>query len=105
MKSPLDHQSLLLLLQRALLGEVHPDLRQASAEVDETNGAVLVRFEYDGLPSEASRESCSCAATEVIAAFPAPWQLDEQHVFLPYPEPLASLRHVAYLRAESRPAT
>lgn len=105
MKSPLDRQSLLLSLQRALLGEVHPDLRQASAEVDETNGAVLVRFEYDGLPSEASRESCSCAATEVIADFPAPWQLDEQHVFLPHPEPLAGLRHVAYLRAEARPAT
>jgi len=74
---------LLLSLQRALIGEVHAELRQASIE-----------------PSPASRESCSCAAAEVIADFPAPWQLDEQHVAVPLGAALLALAHVAYRRAE-----
>jgi len=68
---------LLLSLQLALLGEAHPALRQASIEADPVLRVVRLRFEYDGEPIGISQESCSCAATEVIADFPAPWQLDE----------------------------
>ena len=102
MSDTFDRPMLLLSLQRALLGEVHVELRQASIEADSTARTVRLRFEYDGTPSEQARESCSCAATEVIANFPAPWQLDEQHLAVPLPAPLESLAHVAYRRAESQ---
>jgi hypothetical protein len=95
---------LLRSLQRALLGEVHPSLRQASIDTDPVALVVRVRFEYDGDPTEAVRESCSSVATEVIADFPGSWQLDEQHVAVLAPAATAPLAHVAYLRAEPQHA-
>ena len=95
-----DRATLLFLLQRGLLGEVHPQLRQASIEADPFRKVVRVRFEYDGEPEEVAQESCSFAGTEVIAGFPAPWQIDEQHCSVPFPAPLLPLQHVAYRRAE-----
>jgi len=95
------HRSeLLLSLQRALLGAVHSQLRQASIELDPSSQLVRVRFEYDGPPDPAIKESCSGAATELIADFPAPWDLDVQHRVVPYPEQLTGLKYVAYRRAE-----
>ena len=95
-----DRSQLLLSLQRALLGAVHSQLRQASIELDPSSQLVRVRFEYDGPPDPAVKESCSGAATEVIADFPAPWDLDVQHRVVPYPERLIGLQDVAYRRAE-----
>ena len=95
-----DRASLLLSLQRALWGEVHPQLRQASIEADPEQKIVRLRFEYDGEPSEQVQESGSCAATEVIADFPPPWQLDEQHVSVAQPGKLSPLTYVAYRRWE-----
>ena len=97
-------QALLLSLQRALLGEVHPQLRQASIEADRVGQIIRLRFEYDGTPSDAASESCSCAATEVIADFSSPWDLDEQHVSAPASSGLSPLAHVAYRRAEPQHA-
>ena len=102
MSDTFDRPMLLLSLQRALLGEVHVELRQASIEADTTSKTVRLRFEYDGPPSERAWESCSCSAAEVIADFPAQWQLDEQHLTVPVPAPLEPLAHVAYRRAESQ---
>lgn len=99
------YSMLLLSLQRALLGEAHPELRQASIEADQTSQTVRLRFEYDGTPSDTVKESCSCVAAEVIADFLAPWQLDEQHLDLPVPAPLGPLAHVAYRRAEPQYAS
>jgi hypothetical protein len=45
-----DRSQLLLCLQRALLGAVHSQLRQASIELDPSSQLVRVRFEYDGQP-------------------------------------------------------
>ena len=104
MKDIFSRQMLLLLLQRALLGEVHPELRQASIEADPEMSIVSLRFEYDGNPSTVARESCSCAATEVISDFPDPWQIDEQHCAVPMPSMLSPLANIAYLRAEPRAA-
>jgi len=102
MSGTFDRPMLLLSLQRALLGEVRAELRQASIEADTTSKTVRLRFEYDGPPSEQALESCSCSAAEVIADFPAQWQLDEQHLTVPAPAPLESLAHVAYRRHESQ---
>jgi hypothetical protein len=95
-----DRSQLLLSLQRALPGAVHSQLRQASIELDPSSQLVRVRFEYDGRPDPAVKESCSGAATELIADFPAPWDLDVQHRVVPYPERLIGLKYVAYRRAE-----
>ncbi|MNM93326.1 hypothetical protein D3C81_1056960 [compost metagenome] len=104
--SDISNTSMLLLsLQRALLGQVHPILRQASIKADPTLRLVTLRFEYDGEPTEIARESCSCAATEVIADFPAPWRLDEQHVATSANKSLSPLIHIAYRRAEAQHAT
>jgi len=105
MKHIVDHQMLLLSLQRALLGEVDPTLRQASIEADTASQTIRLRFEYDGSPGDIAKECCSCAATSVIADFPDPWRLDEQHCAVPMPDSLSPLAHVAYLRAESRTVT
>lgn len=105
MSSIYDRPSLLLSFQRALLGEVHPQLRQASIEADSEQRIIRLRFEYEGEPSEVALESGSCAATEVIADFPSSWQLDEQHVSVAYPSRLPPIAHVAYLRWEPKHAT
>ena len=95
-----DRSQLLLSLQRALAAAVHAQLRQASIELDPSSQLVRVRFEYDGPPDPTVKESCSFAATEVIADFPAPWDLDVQHRVVPYPQRLSGLKHVAYQREE-----
>lgn len=99
-----DREALLLSLQRGLLGEVHPILRQASIEADAALMVVRLRFGYEGEPTDIARESCSCAATEVIADFPAPWHLDEQHAAVHTAASLSPLAHVAYRRAEAQHA-
>jgi hypothetical protein len=95
-----DRSQLLLSLQRALTGAVHSQLRQASIELDPSSQLVRVRFEYNGPPDPSVKESCSSAATEVIADFPAPWDLDVEHRVVPYPHRLSGLKDVAYRRAE-----
>jgi len=100
MNALVDRPRLLLSLQRALLSAVHPQLREASIEVEASAHVVRVRFEYEGAPTVAARESCSVAATEVIADFPAPWHLEEEHLAVPMPAKLSPLAHVAFLRAE-----
>lgn len=96
------HQALLLSLQRALLGEIHPQLRQASIQADGAEQVVRIRFEYDGHPSSTVRDSYLRVATKVIADFPSSWGLDAQHVSIPAPHALSPLVHVAYLRAETQ---
>jgi hypothetical protein len=95
-----DRSQLLLSLKRALIGAVHSQLRQASIELDPGSQLVRVRFEYDGPPDPTVKESCSSAATDVIADFPAPWDLDVQHRVVPYPQRLTGLKDVAYRRSE-----
>ena len=100
MGSVASRKALVLSLVRGLLGEVHPQLRQASIEADETACIVRLRFEYDGKAQGPAQESCSCAAAEVIGDFPRLWGLDEQHVAAPFPGPLAPLEHLVYRRWE-----
>lgn len=93
-------QALAMSLVHGLWGEVHPQLRQASIAADENACIVRLRFEYDGPAEGPPRESCSHAASEVIADFPCTWSLDEQHVAVPFPNPLNSLAHLVYRRWE-----
>ena len=96
-----DSRFLLLSLQRALLGAVHPQLRLASIEADEERQHLQLRFEYDGPPCEEAREACSIAATEVLADLAGRWTLDEQHLAAPHPHLLKALTHIGYRRWEA----
>ena len=98
-----DRVALLLSLQRALLGEVVPQLRQASIETNADRHLVRVRFEFDVEPDEALRARYSVVGTEVIADFPAPWTIDEEYV-LAESARLSPLAYVAYRRADSEPS-
>lgn len=100
MDGPTSTQSLVLSLVRGLCGEVHPELRQASIEADEGARVIRLRFEYDGEAVGPARESCSCAATEVISDFSLPWKLEEQHVATRAADSLSALQHVVYRRWE-----
>ena len=95
-----DRSQVVLTLQRSLAAASHAQHRQASIELDPGSQLVRVRFEYDGPPDPTVKESCSSAATETIADFPAPWDLDVQHRAVPYPHRLAGLKNVAYRREE-----
>jgi hypothetical protein len=100
MGEPTNRVSLLMSFQRALLGAVHRELRQASIEADSVSHRITVRYEYDGKPSDDAVESGSVAATEVIADFSEPWTIHEEHVETPFPRKLKPVRYVAYSRAE-----
>jgi hypothetical protein len=94
---------LMFSLMRGLWGEVHPQLRAASIEADIPDKVVRVRFEYDGAPSPKVQESCERAGTECISDFPAPWDLDEQHVSRPMSEKCQPLSNLVYKRYEGWP--
>ncbi len=88
---------------RGLWGEVHPQLRAASIEADISAKLVLIRFEYDGTPAAAVQESCGCAGAECAADFPAPWEIEEQHVSRPVPSQCQPLAYLVYKRHEGWP--
>ncbi|MEV5119840.1 MAG: hypothetical protein ACN6PQ_13635 [Stenotrophomonas indicatrix] len=88
-------------LRRALLGQTPAQLLQASIEADARRRLVRVCFEFEGEPSEEAWESCSCAATEVISDFPAPWTIDEIYVARSLEEGLTPLAWVGYLRSSN----
>jgi hypothetical protein len=89
-----------LSLLRGLLGNVYPDLRQASIEADDGKKIIRIRFEFDGKPSAWSRDACSSASTEVMADFDNPWELEESFISCQYPNKLNALNFIVFLRAE-----
>lgn len=92
--------AILLSAQRALLGHVTPQLRAVSVDADPNRQQLAIRFVFDGEPSESVREAASCAATEMIADYPDPWTIDEEHVVCPAPAQMEHLRHLVYARCE-----
>jgi len=57
----------LMTLQVALLGEVHPSVRKVGAGW--TDRSIRVQVFHDGEPSEDEVESASCIETEIMASF------------------------------------
>ena len=92
--------SLLLSVQRALLGAVPPGLRAVTCGWVGTQ--ITLRFVFDGEISEANTEDAQIVGSEVIADFPAPWTISEDIVRLDHPAGLrpGALAHWAYLRKE-----
>jgi hypothetical protein len=90
--------SLLLSVQRALLGEVPPALRGVTVAWHDQ--VILIRSYFDGPITDGDREAMSCATSEVIADFPAPWTIEDDVVRCDAPEPLECLAAWAYHRQE-----
>ena len=57
-----------LSIQRALLGEVMPELRVVAFSIN-AEAVVDVRFYFDGMISEDAEESASCVETEILADY------------------------------------
>ncbi len=58
-----------LSIQRALLGEISPQLRAVVFSIAERD--IDVRFYFDGVISDEDIESASCVETEIIADYEA----------------------------------
>ena len=58
---------LLLSIQRALLGEITPNIRAVTARIDAQ--AIVLRWIIDGEISDGLRDDLSAVGTEVVAEF------------------------------------
>ena len=95
--------SVLLSLQRALLGAVTPNMRAICVGWDEK--LIRIRAIYDGEIDDEDRERFSEVGTKVIADFSAPMAIEEECVRLDPPERLVSLglKEWVYWRYEPSP--
>ncbi len=91
----------LLVAQRAILGEITPNVRSVSGALGES--LVTVRYILDGEIAEEVRERLACTATEILAATADPWMLDDQFFRVDQPEPLSAheLPLLVYRRHEA----
>jgi hypothetical protein len=91
----------LLSLQRALLGEVTPNLRAVTVNYDDTS----IHFEafFDGAISDDEREGMSLVETEVLADFPAVHKVTHEVIRMDAPAMIPKDRIWVYFRKESSP--
>lgn len=89
---------LLLSAQRALLGAVSPALRGVT--VGARDKVVLFRCYLDGPIAEEDREALQVAGTEIIADFPAPWDINEEIIRCDAPAEIEVLDAWVYRRRE-----
>lgn len=80
---------LALSLQRALLGNITPNMRRVSGELHERTIRLL--FLFASPASEEELEIVSCVGAEVIADYPEGYWIEEQAVTLPPSEALRPL--------------
>ncbi len=99
--NPHDRSDLLFSVNRALWGEVSPNMRRVEAKAD--GYIILLRFYFDGEPSSEDRNSVSCAGAEVIADFSDEYVIEEEIIRLDAPErlPADPNRMAIYRRRES----
>ena len=80
--------SLQLSLQRALLGEITPNIRGITCACNES--VIVVRCYFAGEITEEDEDSMDCVATEVISDFPE-YAIDLQCIAIDMSESLAQL--------------
>jgi hypothetical protein len=90
----------LLSVQRALLGEITPNLRAVVINLDAPNESGIIYFYYDGGISDKDFDIASCAITEITAAFPAGYPFEEHIERLDAPAEIPIQGSLAYLRKE-----
>lgn len=87
-----------LSIQRALLGEVSPQLRAVVFSIAEQE--LKIRFYFDGLISDINTESASCVETEVLADYEAEDTVVVQCIRLDSPESIDDQGVWVYQRRE-----
>lgn len=92
--------SVILSVQRALLGEVSPALRGVTVGWDEKTITILCY--YDGRISTEDREAMSCVETEVMADFPE-FEIRLFPLSWNIRKPMKSLDAWVYRRSENMP--
>ena len=88
-----------LSIQRALLGEIFPQLRAVVFTIAEHD--IDIRFYVDGLINETDAESASCVETEVIADYEPEDTITTRCIRLDYPEPINDDGIWVYQRREN----
>ncbi len=87
--------------QSALLGEVAPSFRAVSFQLSEDGEDFKARFIFDGEPSEEAKEVASVVLTNIIANYSKNHRsYSEEMVSVPYPNKMAYLPLLVYLRNE-----
>jgi hypothetical protein len=90
----------LLAMQRALLGEVTPELRAVVIDLNKEEQIFYANFYYDEEASEQRIDLWDCAVTEVIAALGPDCFVESQIERLDYPKRIPLKGYCAYLRKE-----
>jgi hypothetical protein len=87
-----------LSAQRALLGAVPFRLRAVSVEIE--GSIVRMKGIFDSGCTECDKEVLFVAGTEIIADFPSSFNIEEECLVVPHPQPMEHLTHLVYLRHE-----
>jgi len=95
--NPLDRILTILCLNRALWGEVSPELR--AAMIIWENKPFHLYFFYDGKISKEDYQSAKRAALEVISSYPK-HKIDFDILRWDYPKPIPKEGELIYLRRE-----
>lgn len=88
-----------LSLQRALLGEVSPQLRAVVFSI--IDRTIDVRFYFDGVISENDKESASCVETEILADYDPEDSVTVRCIRLDFPDPINDGGTWVYQRREA----
>ena len=90
---------LLLSIQRALLGEVTPNIRAVTASIDE--GTITLRWIIDGEITDDFRRDLSAVGAEIVADFES-HQIAEEFLRCDAPRLIRDLYldQIAYVRKE-----
>lgn len=90
---------LLLSMQKALLGEITPNIRGITCGCNESE--IIIKCYFNNEISEEEKEAMECVATEVIACFPNQ-KINLECKRIDFPEPLMpyKLSEWVYLRKE-----
>lgn len=98
MSFEINRTTVMLSLQRALLGEVFPSLRMLTVEW--TCDRVFFYAYVDGAISENDSESLSCISAEVAADYWDDIEIDYEAIRIDYPAKITDSRTRVYHRRE-----
>jgi hypothetical protein len=87
-----------LSIQRALLGEVSPQLRAVVFSIEAQS--VNIRFYFDGEISEEDKESVSCIETEILADYDPEDVVTANSIRIDSPDPINDEGVYVYKRRE-----
>ncbi|MDF2549554.1 MAG: hypothetical protein K0S07_621 [Chlamydiales bacterium] len=98
----MDLGDILCSIQRALLGNVTPNLRAVNVKLKGEHAIELI-FYYDEQPDEDEEELANLTDTEFMADFPSPeFSTGFKVLTIPYPQKIPDEGRCVYLRFEKK---